>query len=206
MSNLKTMKRDSKAKAKQLRREGFVPGCVYGKNFNPSLLIQIPEKEALAFLKANSVGSTVVLSYGNKKINTILKEATMVPLSPNIEHLTFQELVKGEKVIGTVKLNLANKSHVDGVTKHIMYDVQYKATSEYLIEEVIIDMEGKKIGDHVTLADIPELNNPHIDLLSPEDSLVVEVVELKVKEEPSPDENDSDAATQPVVIGSEDKE
>jgi large subunit ribosomal protein L25 len=196
------MKRDPKAKAKHLRREGFVPGCVYGKNYNPSLLIQIPEKDALAFLKHCSVGSTATLSYGNKKINTILKEATMVPLSPNIEHLTFQELVKGEKVIGTVKLTLANKSHVDGVTKHILYEVQYKATSEYLIEEIIIDMEGKKIGDHIKLEDIPELNTPHIDLLSPTDSLVVEVVELRVKEEPESDETEDEPKT-PVVIGSE---
>jgi len=206
MSDLKAMQRNPEIKAKRLRREGFVPGCVYGKNFNPSLLIQVPEKDVHSFLKTNSAGSAVIISYGRKKIHTILKEVSMVPLSPKVEHLTFQELIKGEKVIGTVKLTLLNKDHVEGATKHLIYDVQYKATSEYLIEEVLLDMEGKKVGDQITLADIPELNTEHIELLSPLDSLVAEVKEIFVSEEISDEEVENEDVIQPVVIGSEEKE
>jgi large subunit ribosomal protein L25 len=178
------------------------PAAAY---FNPSLLIQVPEKDVHTFLKTSSTGSTVTLSYGRKKIHTILKEISMVPLTSKVEHLTFQELIKGEKVIGTVKLTLKNKEHVEGATKHLIYDVQYKATSEYLLEEVILDMEGKKIGDQITLADIPELNNEHIDLLSPLDSLVVEVKEIFIVEDEVAEE-DAAVTSEPVVIGAEEKE
>lgn len=202
MSDLKTMKRNPEVKPKRLRREGFIPGCIYGKSFNPSLMIQVPEKEVHSFLKEKAAGSTAILTYEGKDILTILKEVTMVPLTPNVEHLTFQELIKGEKVIGTVKINLANHDHVPGAIKHLIYEVQYKATSDYLLEEVIIDMAGKKLGDRITLADIPELNNENIDLLSPLDSLVVEIKEIFVVEE----ETTVDDTVQPEVIGSKDKE
>lgn len=205
MSDLQTMERNPDIKPKKLRREGFVPGCVYGKNFNPSLLIQIPEKDARAFLKANSTGSTVTICYGKKKIFSILKDVTMVPLTPNIEHLTFQELIKGDKVIGTVKFILTNKEHVDGMTTQNIYDVQYKAIPEYLIDEITIDMDGKKIGDQITLEDLPELNNENIELLIPIDSLIAEVKEIFIKEE-EPVEEDAVESSEPVVIGEKDKE
>ncbi len=204
MSKLTVLKRNPEIKAKRLRREGFIPGCVYGKNFNPSLLIQVSEKDVHSFLKTSSAGSVVTLSYEKQKIHTILKEVSMVPLSPKIEHLTFQELIKGEKVIGTVKLTLLNKEHVEGATKHLLYDVQYKATSEYLLEEILLDMDGMKVGDQITLADIPELNNEHIELLSPLDSLVAEVKEIFITDETS--EEEAEEASQPIVIGDKEKE
>ncbi len=198
MSTLQTIKRDSASKVKKLRREGLVPGCVYGKNFDPSLMIQIPEKELQSFFKTNSIGSTVTVEYEGKKINTILKEVTLLPLSSHIEHISFQELIKGNKVIGTAKIILDNKEFIKGQIKHILHEIQYKAIPEYLFDEIHLDLSEKKIGDTILLSDIPELNSEHIELLIPADSMVVDIAEIFIAK----DEDEEEDAEEVVDIAS----
>lgn len=196
MTTLLTQKRDPKDKPKFLRRNGFIPGCIYGKNFDPSLLFQVPERELNAFLRENSVGSTVTVKVDDQEVSTILKEVTVIPLTPHYEHICFQELIKGKKLIGNAKLTLKNADKAKGEVEHLLYEVEYKTIPQYLVQEVVIDLEGKKIGDAITLADLPELNNEHIDLLMPLDSVVVEMKEIIVHEE----ETDED---EPVVVTAE---
>jgi len=81
MSILKCAKRDTSIQGKKLRRESIIPAVIYGKNLKESVSIQISESDAVQFLKANSVGSTVELKVGTKKYSTMLKEVKYVVMS-----------------------------------------------------------------------------------------------------------------------------
>lgn len=184
MTKLETMKRETKTKVKQLRRKGIVPGCIYGKEFDPSLMIQFSEKDAMAFLKSHSIGSPATVKVGDEEFETILKEVSRIPMSSHIEHLSFQKLTKGVKITGKVDLVLKNEDLAKGQVKHILYDVDYRAYPKDIVDRIEIDLEGKDIGTAYTFEDIPELNNDKIELLMPMDSLIAEVVEISKMEIP----------------------
>jgi len=178
MTKLETMKRETKTKVKQLRRKGIVPGCIYGKEFDPSLMIQFSEKDAIAFLKSHSTGSPATVKVGDEEYDTILKEVSKIPMSPHIEHLSFQKLTKGVKITGKVDLILKNEDLAKGQVKHILYSVDYRSLPKDIVDRIEIDVEGKNVGTSYTFEDIPELNNENIELLMPLDSLIAEIVEV----------------------------
>lgn len=178
MKKLKATKREAQTKVKQLRRDGFVPGCIYGKGLDPSLMFQCSERDALIFLKSHSEGAMATVTVDGEEFQTILKEASRIPISTNLEHLSFQKLTQGNKVKGKIDIILRNEELAKGQVKHIIYSVEYRALPKDLIDKIEIDLAGKEIGTSYTLADFPELNNDKIELFMPLDSLIAEVVNV----------------------------
>lgn len=204
MSKLKVMKRDPKSKANLLRRDGFVPGCIFGKDYNPSLLIQLTDKEVELFLRSNSIGSRVDIDYDGKTIPTILKEYSRRYSANKIEHLSFQALIAGEKVLTAARVELINAEKVtSGDIIQVLYDVKFRTTSEHLFDHVEVDMDGMKIGDHITVEDIPEFNHDFIELEVEPNSVVVEVKEHIVA--PEPEEETAEDTTEDTTATSEEK-
>ena len=60
MTTLSTEKRDMSEKPKRLRREGFIPGTVCGRDIEP-IMIKTPEKEAAQFIRDHKKGVQVTL-------------------------------------------------------------------------------------------------------------------------------------------------
>ena len=105
---LASEKRDVAAKAKDVRKNGFVPAVVYGHHLDP-INIQISETEVAKFLKTNSIGSKVLLLVGKEEHLSILKESQREPVSYKIMHMDFQALTTGEKIKVTVPIMFMNK-------------------------------------------------------------------------------------------------
>ncbi|NLL38367.1 MAG: 50S ribosomal protein L25 [Clostridiales bacterium] len=177
MDTIKAEKRNPNLKAKQLRRTGFVPGCIFGKNLNPSLEIQIKQNEAAQFLKSNSTGSTVQIALGRKKYFTLLKEISHNPLSNQIEHLSFQELVKGEPVSSAARIILLNREKVQDLINQTLFEIPYKTIPSKLVDRIEIDLEGMKAGDSVKVEDLDFAKDEEIELLIPADSMIFNIVE-----------------------------
>ncbi|MGI5984640.1 MAG: 50S ribosomal protein L25 [Clostridiales bacterium] len=179
MSILKAENRDQSLKAKKLRKSGIVPGCVYGSNLEKTLLLQIPEADAKKFLKTNSVGCKVTLDVEGNKINALLKEISMDNLGNQIEHLCFQSLVAGEKVMGTAQIVLLNRDKVAEFIQQSLFEISYKAVPSHLIEKVEIDLEGMKAGDCVRIEDLDLAKDEDIELVTAPDSMILTIVENK---------------------------
>ena len=127
MSILKGEKRNLNKKAKQLRKEGIIPGVLYGKNLKESISIQFPQKEVAQFLRSHFEGSRVDLMIGEESYKALLKEVTYVPMTRDVEHLSFQTLLEGEKVTNIAKIVLVNKENVEGLIQQSLNEITYKA-------------------------------------------------------------------------------
>lgn len=92
MDIIKVEKRDGQAKAKQLRRAGIVPCCVYGGGLPESISIQMEQKTANLLLQRNREGSKVELELDGKRIPAQIKEKTRNFVDQSIEHIGFQAL------------------------------------------------------------------------------------------------------------------
>ena len=59
MYTLKADIRSGELKPKQLRRKGIIPGVLYGKDLEESLMIQLPLGEVSRFLKSGFTGRKI---------------------------------------------------------------------------------------------------------------------------------------------------
>ena len=72
MNTLKAEKRNAKAKA--LRREGYVTGNLFGREIEGSIPVKIAQKDVSEVLRYNDKGSQLFLEVEGKKYDVVIKE------------------------------------------------------------------------------------------------------------------------------------
>lgn len=175
MTTLKAEKRDMDVKAKKLRRDGFVPGIVCGKEMKEALPVCIPTAQADRFLKNNRKGSRIVLEVGDKKINAIVKDTEYNALLKQIMFIDFQALVKGEKIHSTAQIVLKNEQMANGCINQELSEINYKAEPDDLVEEVVIDFNDLKDVRSIKVEDLDICKNKKVDVVTPGDTIILSV-------------------------------
>ncbi len=176
MTILSAEKRNENLKGKQLRKQGYVPGVLYGKDLEDSLVLQFPQKDIKKFLKSNTIGSRVDLEIGKKKYHSLLKEITFTPVANEPEHLSFQTLISGEKITSVAQIILINKEKVSDTILQSLQEITYRAYPADLFDSIEVDMEGKQEGDILRLSELKIADNEAIEIKTPLDSLIYSVV------------------------------
>lgn len=201
MSQLTIQKRDHSTKAAQLRREGFVPAIIYGKHLEESVMIKIPEGDALHFIRGHAIGSQVDLSVDSKDYSVMLKDVTFTPLKSALMHLDFQALTAGETVKVNAHINLLNKDSVDtdAVAELLVQEVELETLPKYLIDHIDVDLDGLNIGDVITLGDLAIAKDDNYNLHTPLDTRLVTIVAVKEAPAETTDVDDDDLAQVPLV-------
>ncbi|KAB1439693.1 hypothetical protein [Candidatus Galacturonibacter soehngenii] len=90
MELIKTEIRDGNVKAKKLRREGWVPGCVSGPQYKETLTIQIRKKDAEWLHRKKGEKSKVEIEVQGQMISAVIEEITKDTLKDEILHISFQ--------------------------------------------------------------------------------------------------------------------
>lgn len=179
MTTLKTEIRQKRLKSKQLRRLGIVPGVLHGSGEKPSLNIQFSQRDVQQLLSSSTIGSKVDLMIGEEKQMALLKEISYVPVSNDVEHLTFMPLVKGERIASVARIILLNKEKVSGTVQQTLFELSYKALPSDLFEKVEVDLEGAQIGDSIRIDELEIAKNDAIEILSPLDTQIYSITEIK---------------------------
>ncbi|MDD2418269.1 MAG: 50S ribosomal protein L25 [Oscillospiraceae bacterium] len=192
---LKTENRDAALKPKQLRRNGIIPGVLYGKNLKESISIQAPQGEVLRCLQNNSTGSRVELMIGSKKHMALLREVSYIPTTNQVEHLSFQALQADEAVESTARIVLVNKDKISGMVQQPQSDISYRALPRYLIDRIEVDLEGLKEGDSIRISDLDIAKDPNIEILNPLDIMVVSVIDSRILDKEDEEETGTEAET-----------
>lgn len=192
MLTLNAENRNTNLKPKQLRRRGVIPGVLYGKNLEESLSIQFSQSEATRFLKSNSTGSKAELVIDGKKFPALLREVHHIPATDELEHLSFQTLLAGEVIASTVRISLLNREKVSGMVHQHQFEISYRALPSHLVEKIDIDLDGMGIGTSIRIEDLDISKNPDIELLSPLDTMVLSIADLR---RPAEDTSEADEET-----------
>lgn len=194
MNILNAEQRDETVKVKQLRKNGFVPGVLYGKHLEESLMLQFPKIYIRRFLATNPVGSTVDLAIGEKKYKALLKEITFHPVTEGLEHLSFQTLIADEKITSTAPIILLNKESVEDTIRQSLFELTYRALPADLFEKIEIDMTGRKTDDILRVSDLEVMNNKEIEIKNLPEVIVFSIMAQNAVEEPAPEEAAAPAA------------
>ena len=180
MTTFKVQKREMNKKAKQVRREGFVTGNLFGKNIDGSIPLVIERKEAEKIQRECLKGSQLYLELDGKKYDVLLKELDFDSMKNQILEIDFQSLVKGEKVHTVAEIVLHNKDKVvEGLIEQLLTEISYKAVPEAIIDKIDIDCSKLRLGDTLTVADLDIAKNKDIEIMTHMDSPVVSVIAPK---------------------------
>ena len=180
MTTFKVQKREMNKKAKQVRREGFVTGNLFGKDIDGSIPLMIERREAEKIQRECLKGSQLYLELDGKKYDVLLKELDYDSMKNQILEIDFQSLVKGEKVHTVAEIVLRQKDKVaEGLLEQLLTEISYKAVPEAIIDKIDVDCSKLKLGDTLTVADLDIAKNKDIEIMTHMDTPVVSVIASK---------------------------
>ena len=160
-----------KGAARQSRREGNVPGIVYGGGNDP-LAIEIPFKTLLKRLHQGRFLSTLfnLKVDGEEDVRVICRNVQRDVVKDLPTHLDLMRLHRTTKVKLFIPVEFVNEEEAPGikgggVLTVVRSEVELLVTAGDIPETLTVDMTGLEVGDTVTITSItlPKGAKPTID-------------------------------------------
>ena len=180
MNTLKAEKRDMSIKAKKLRREGFVTGCIFGREMKETIPLKMLKGDVEKLLKTEGKGGRVALTVDGQTYDALIKEVDFNPLKGGVDEMDFQALVGTEKVHSSAEI-------------HLMHEVDFKALPSALVEKIELDIGDLKVGDTIRVADLDIAKDNDVDLTTDPEATVVTVTEVRGAAAETEDEDAAEA-------------
>lgn len=172
--NIKAQKRTNAGKSYtvKIRREGLVPGVIYGSE--EPVMIQIEEKQLKDLIYTPNV-YIVKVDVDGKMYKCVKKEEQYHPVTDNLLHIDFYAISedKAVKMYIPIKLNGTAEGVLQG--GHLYQLKKYlnvKALPKYLPDTLDIDITNLQIGKTIKISD---LKFDNIELLDSSSDLVIMV-------------------------------
>lgn len=174
------------AESRRLRRQGIIPGVLYGREKPVS--ISIAERDLRTALTTKG-GLNAVLDVaveGGKVHSSVLKEFQQDKVRGHITHVDLQEVRLDQPIHATVPLHLHGESvgvKEGGVLSQVTNELNVEALPMEVPEHLEADVSGMHIGDSLRLASlqVPE----GVTLLDDLEETVIATVTQPTREEPT---------------------
>jgi large subunit ribosomal protein L25 len=160
-----------KGAARQARREGYVPGVVYGGGVDP-LPIQIPFNDLIKRLKAGRFLSTLfnLKVEGHDDVRVICREVQRDVVKDLPVHLDLMRLRRTTRIALYIPVEFINEDAAPGIRRGgvltvVRPEVELLVTAGDIPEKITVDLTGMDIGDvaHISEVKLPEGVKPTID-------------------------------------------
>jgi large subunit ribosomal protein L25 len=158
-----------KGAARAVRRQGLVPGVVYGDKKEPQNISFI-YKELQPHVNTGRFMSTLVdLEVDGTVVRAIPRDVQFEPVRDFISHVDFLRLGKNARIHVEVPVHF--KNHLDspglkkgGVLNIVRHEIDLYCPADFIPEEILIDLTGLEIGDsiHASAVKLPENVTPAI--------------------------------------------
>jgi large subunit ribosomal protein L25 len=146
------------SESRRLRRQGLVPGVLYGRA--EPVAICIGERDLRAAL-TTAGGSHAVLEVaidGGREHSAILKEFQRDRIRGTITHVDLQEIRLDQKIHSSVVVTLVGEPagvKEGGVLTQVVNEVHVEGLPLEIPQHLDVDIAGMHIGDLLRLAELP---------------------------------------------------
>lgn len=160
-----------KGAARQARRDGMVPGVVYGGGEDP-VAIQIPFNDLLKKLRAGRFRATLwnLKIEGHDDVRVIARDVQRDVVKDLPTHLDLMRLRRTSKVNLFLPVIFENVDgcpgdKAGGVLTVVRPEVELRVTAGDIPDAIVVDCSALEIGDTVHISDVklPEGSKPTID-------------------------------------------
>lgn len=158
-----------KGAARAVRREGRVPGVIYGDKQEPQL-VSLSYKDLVPHVNTGRFTATLVdLDIGGKKVRAIPRDVQFEPVRDFIIHVDFLRLGKESRIRVAVPVHFRNHEASPGlkgggVLNIVRHELELYCLADAIPEEILVDLTGLPLGASVHMHDIklPEGAKPAV--------------------------------------------
>lgn len=139
-----------------IRKEGYIPGVIYGGNMN-SLPLKVDSKEVENFIRNNGNNGLLGLDVGGVRYTVFLKEVQKDPLTNRIIHVDFQQVSQNQKINVSVPILLKGKSIIEkggSIVQQQLRDIDVECLAQSIPEVIEFDISNFKPGDSLKVHDM----------------------------------------------------
>jgi len=161
--------RAGKGVARATRRQGRVPGVIYGGK-EPPVLISLEKADVAR--KVHSAGFFTHLfeiSVGSHKHRVLPRDVQLHPLDDQPIHIDFLRVTKDATIEVAVPVQFINQEASPGLKRGgvlniVRHEIELVCPAEAIPEHITIDMTGFDVGDsiHISQVTLPEGVKPAI--------------------------------------------
>lgn len=157
--NVEVRPRIGKGGAREARRNGLVPGVLYGGGQDP-VAITLKKNELVKAINSGKFrGNTVTLIHEGKKQLVIPQDIQFHPVSDQAQHVDLYR-VKSDQVISIeVAVRFTNEDASPGLKKGgtlnvVRHTVELNVRADQIPEFLEADLTGLEVGDNVKISNI----------------------------------------------------
>ena len=160
--NASTRQNSGKGSARALRREGKIPGVLYGKGQTP-IGIALSLKEVVQEYQRGRFRSRLVdINLDNKVIKALPKDMQFNPVSDFIEHVDFIKVEPGMELRVFVPVKFSGQEKAvglkrGGVLNIVRHEIEFSCKPESIPTHIEINVQEMDIGDsvHINAVTLP---------------------------------------------------
>ncbi len=144
-----------KGAARRLRRDGRIPGIVYGHD--EPIPISISGREFRKEFHTISESTLIRLAVDGKERQVLVKEYQEDIIKGDLLHIDFYEVEMGKALHTNVPIVLDGSPvgvREGGVLEHGIYELEISCVPKDLPAEIHIDISELQIGDSIHVADV----------------------------------------------------
>jgi large subunit ribosomal protein L25 len=175
---------------RRLRREGFVPGVVYGHG-GEARPFQVPARELRHILSEGHTLLDLELD-GSKAVPVVIKEQQHHPVRGDVLHVDCLEVRLDEEIQAEVPIELEGTDQAPGVREggvleHVTREVTVEALPTEIPERITVDVSEMEISDTINLDSVTMPSGVKLMAEEPEEITIATLSPPRVEEEPEPE-------------------
>ena len=168
--NVELRERIGTGGARAARREGLVPGVLYGGDKDPVAITVKSNEFRKALYTGKLLGHLVTLKHGNETQPVIAKVVDMHPVTDEPMHFDLFRVDAHQTIKISVPVHFKNQEASPGLKKGgtlnvVRHEVELACPADAIPEELVFDLTGLEIGDTIRIGafELPKGVSPTVD-------------------------------------------
>ena len=157
--NVEVRDRTGTGGAREARRQGQVPGILYGGAKDPVSIAVRGNEFRKALYTGKLLGHLVTLQHGGEKQQVIAKDVQFHPVTDEPLHFDLYRVEAGQTIHINVPVHFRHEDDCPalrqgGALEIVSHDLELVCRADNIPEELIVDLTGRELGDTIRISDI----------------------------------------------------
>jgi large subunit ribosomal protein L25 len=157
--NVELRERTGTGGARVARREGLVPGVLYGGDKDPVAISVKMNEFKKALYTGKLLGHLVTLKYGKETQPVIAKAVDMHPVTDVPTHFDLYRVDAHQTIKIGVAVHFAHQEASPGLKRGgtlnvVLHEVLVSCHADQIPDEIVVDLTGLEIGDSIRVSDL----------------------------------------------------
>lgn len=142
--------------AKKLRRQGLVPGVVYGPGREP-VPVSVSDRDLMRVARIAGYTKLIDLDIAGDKRVVLIKELANDPIKDSVIHVDFQEVRMDREIQTLVPIVFVGEDKREsdgGIISAGLRELAIRCLPSAIPDAIEVDISGMKIGDTLLVSDL----------------------------------------------------